>query len=126
MTRSDEWRANLFVTGRFTSSSGIHLPWKIECDALTDADIETLAHLIAASVSFGSVEGVPRGGLRLAAALEPYAKGEGPLLIVDDVLTTGQSMERQRAGREAIGIVLFDRTGGADLGWIRAVWSLSL
>ena len=60
----------LFSLSPFTSSAGVTLPFKIECDALTDDDIETLAEMIRQMVGpFSSVEGVPRGGLRLAAAL---------------------------------------------------------
>lgn len=57
----------------------------------------------------------------MAVALKPYATGEG-LLIVDDVLTTGRSMEKQRSKREAKGIVLFAR-GPCPL-WVEAVWML--
>ncbi len=53
---------------------------------------------------------MPIGGLRLAQAMQPYVSSSGPLLIVDDVLTTGQSMEKHRAGREAIGAVIFMRS----------------
>lgn len=51
---------------------------------------------------------MPRGGLRLAEALKLYVT-EGALLIVDDVLTTGASMEEFRNGREALGAVIFAR-----------------
>ena len=86
---------NLFVKQRFTSHSGITLPFKIECDALNDADIDTLAFLIGGRYSFGSVYGVPTGGERLARALIPYIT-IGPRLVVDDVLTTGNSMEQAK------------------------------
>lgn len=98
----------LFQWGSFRSTGGLQLSWKIECDSLTIADWINLANLIAASVSFGSVEGVPRGGIKLADLLTSKAT-RGPLLIVDDVLTTGGRMERQRAGRDAIGVVVFAR-----------------
>ncbi len=84
---------NLFQLGNFTLSSGKTSRWKIECDALTDDDITTLAEMIRQMVGpFSSVEGVPTGGLRLAKALEPFIGLDGPHLIVDDVLTTGGSM----------------------------------
>ena len=40
---------NLFQLGKFTSHAGKELNWKIECDALTDADWECLAEMIARS-----------------------------------------------------------------------------
>lgn len=85
----------LFKQGEFTSHSGLALPFKIECDSLTDEDIECIAEHIASKTSFGVVQGIPRGGDRLAAALEKYAVWEAPfqVLIVDDVLTSGMSME---------------------------------
>jgi hypothetical protein len=50
--------------------------------------------------AFGEVEAVPTGGERLGKALLPYRDHRtARLLIVDDVWTTGASMEEQRAGR---------------------------
>jgi orotate phosphoribosyltransferase len=104
---------NLFRSGEFTLASGAKSGRKIDCDALTDADWETLAAWAAEVLPpFGVVEGVPTGGLKFASALADHATldaATGPLLIADDVLTTGGSMERQRAGRLAIGVVLFAR-----------------
>ena len=113
--------AALFQSGAFALHSGELSNWRIDCDALTDADIETLALVVAEGVGdFGTVEGVPKGGLRLAKALEVYAQG-GSLLIVDDVLTTGASMEEQRAGREAVGAVIFAR--GECPAWVTPLFS---
>lgn len=100
---------NLFQLGKFILHSNATSAWKIDCDALTDADIAAVAAMFSEILPpFGSVEGVPRGGLRLAKALEPFVT-TGRVLIVDDVLTTGRSMEDQRAGRDAIGAVIFAR-----------------
>lgn len=110
---SETGRLALFQLGDFTLNSGIRSPVKIECDALTDDDIETCAFLLSQRVDpFDVVEGVPRGGVRLAEAMEKYAAEPIPgrdrrLLIVDDVLTTGGSMDRWRRGRFAQGAVLF-------------------
>lgn len=102
-------KPSLFQQGDFNLHSGVKSWLKIDCDALTDEDIETIARLLTFRLSnFGAVEGVPTGGLRLAAAMEPYTS-EGPLLIVDDVLTSGGSMETHRAGRDTIGAVIFAR-----------------
>lgn len=102
-------RVPLFVNGELTSHSGLSLPYKIECDALSDAEIATIAAEVARRITFQEVIGVPRGGLRLAAALERYRSDTGGLLIVDDVLTTGRSMEELRAGHIAQGVVIFAR-----------------
>lgn len=104
-----EWlkAQSLFIWGAFTSHSGLNLPYKIDVDALTDAELDTLAQIATSKLPpFGSVEGVPRGGLRLAERMKPTA---GRLLVVDDVLTTGAAMEAQRKGRDAIGLVIFAR-----------------
>lgn len=83
----------MFDYGKFKSASGINLDWKIECDDLSDADIATVAHLISSKVEFYDVVGVPRGGIRLANALQPYrSQTTDRLLVVDDVWTTGHSM----------------------------------
>lgn len=120
---------SLFKTGTFTSAAGLELQWKIECNALTDEDLTTIACVAGPRLNFSSVEGVPNGGLRLAQALEPFvtegARG-GDLLIVDDVFTTGWSMEQHRGGRCAQGLVLFAR----DItfprhSWIKSIWTLS-
>lgn len=88
---------NLFQYGRFTLNSGAQSCFKLECDSLTDEDWQCLAHMIAQMVGpFGTVEGVPTGGLKLANALHTYQASSafGLHLIVDDVLTTGGSMQR--------------------------------
>lgn len=86
----------LFQTGDFTLASGKRSTFKIECDALTDEDWSSLARLIAErSGDFSSVVGIPRGGLKLAKALEPYAsQGSHPRLVVDDVCTTGGTLQK--------------------------------
>jgi len=105
--------------------SGQESFFKIDCDALSDEDIRALALLIADRVAFSEVVGVPRGGLRLAEALECFAipMNEPVLLIVDDVLTTGGSMEAWRAGRDAIGFVIFAR--GDCPSWVKALFTLA-
>jgi len=101
----------LFQRGDFTLHSGEKSGIKIDCDALTDADLDTIAWMLRDRLPlFGRVEGVPTGGLKLAALMERYARpAQSGLLIVDDVLTSGGSMEEQRAGRDAFGAVIFAR-----------------
>lgn len=113
---------NLFRSGYFPLSSGQISGWKIDCGALTDEDIAMLAALIWKRVQFDRCEWVPTGGERLGKALQGYTSAlSGNLLIVDDVLTTGASMEKQRAGREAIGVVIFAR--GPTPEWVEAMFT---
>lgn len=128
---------SLFNTGFYKLHSGEFSNFKIDADALTDSDINSIAtKLVEILPNFVAVEGVPTGGTRLAAALRRYAvpnpierKGwyhetAFPLLIVDDVFTTGGSMEDHRAGRyEAIGAVIFAR--GVVPSWITPLFQMS-
>jgi orotate phosphoribosyltransferase len=125
----------LFQLGDFTLHSGAKSQWRIDCDRLSDDDIVCLAVMIQQMVgSFRSVEGVPRGGLLLAEALWAFQTTSGPHLIVDDVLTTGDSMEEARAEcrlrgygpgvaaplPDPVGVVLFAR--GECPPWVKAVF----
>ncbi len=131
---------NLFEQGKFILHSGQKTDFKVECDALTDKDIETLALLISKRYAFGKVFGVPRGGTRLANALQKYCKLHHAAywLIVDDVITTGASMEKYRQEvaqqpaelnevddyitPEFIGVVIFAR--GACPYWITPIFQM--
>lgn len=112
---------SLFKYGYFSLHSGYKTNFKIDCDALTDVDIDALA-LLALSMlpEFGSVEGIPTGGLRLAKELELY-KTKGLILLVDDVFTTGMSMKKQRNNRPDVrGLVIFAR--GPVPSWITPIF----
>lgn len=123
---------NLFERGKFTSNAGLTLDFKIDCDALSDEDIETLAEVIGKGMGFSKAISVPRGGDRLTAALEKYEDiSYDTILIVDDVLTTGGSMERVKKQvmhdfsdeyDEIVGIVIFARGECPD--WIETVFQL--
>lgn len=121
---------NLFQRGDFVLSSGLNSALKIDCDALSDEDIETIAWMIYGSLwrDFGPVVGIPRGGTRLAKAMRKYGRPDETdcVLIVDDVWTTGQSMEKKReeltSHRETIGAVIFARSEVAD--WVLPLLSL--
>jgi orotate phosphoribosyltransferase len=118
---------HLFQTGKFRLHSGDISNFKIDADALTQSDLESLANQVhLRCCPFGRVEGVPRGGLRFAKALCPYATGKGsdPLLIVDDVYTVGTSMETHRADRSAIGVVIFARKEPHQK-WIKALFTMA-
>jgi len=124
---------NLFERGEFTSNAGLTLDFKIDCDALTDEDIETLAKIIGISIGFSKAISVPTGGDRLTAALVPYEDvAYDTILIVDDVLTTGGSMERVKNELihddeygeydEIIGVVVFARGECPD--WITPIFQM--
>ena len=86
--------AKLFTVGDFISHAGLPLKWKIECDAISPEQWSALATMIMdyQKEPFSKVVGIPRGGLALQYALEPYiTEGDHPWLVVDDVYTTGTS-----------------------------------
>ena len=117
----------LFETKTFTMHSGDIGHWKIECDALTDADIDTLALMISEKFNFMGVYGIPTGAVRLGKALRKYITvGSDNFLIVDDVLTTGASMVEVRSKvnthHNIIGVVLFARTLPPD--WVYPMFQL--
>lgn len=126
----------LFKKTDFRMHSGGLAHYKIECDALTDEDLDTLAFIIAQkgreltreeSSGIREVYGVPRGGTRLANAMQPYLDTRwGKIrLIVDDVLTTGRSMEQAKIDKgwsDAFGVVIFARGGCPD--WIKPIFSM--
>lgn len=117
---------SIFQFGDFTLHSGNSSNWKIECDFLNKEDFDTLAYLVHKFMpSFKRVEGVPNGGLRFAESLEKYCVpiAEWPLLIVDDVLTTGNSMNEYKGNREAIGLVIFSR--GKNPFWVTSIFDLN-
>lgn len=119
---------------RFISHSGVMLPFKIECDALTFADWDVLAELIASRVeNFNEVHGIPTGGFLLAERLVDYCvpqtKKRRRILIVDDVLTTGASMEAyrmrfQRPETKVKGVVVFARSSRHLPNWVEPVFLL--
>lgn len=117
----------LFERKEFISHAGQKLDWKIECDNLSDEDIETCAWLIAQKYSFKGVVGVPRGGLRLANALVKYiSKESNIILLVDDVYTTGKSMQDslnklKDYGKYVIGVVIFARKE-PTLPWVKSLF----
>jgi len=120
---------NLFQYKKFTMHSGGTSNFKIECDAITDQDYKTLAKLIAQKYNFKEVHGIPRGGVPFENALKEYVTNDNNnLLIVDDVLTTGGSMEEAKSkfadhGYDNVfGVVVFAR--GQSKNWIKSMFQL--
>jgi len=124
---------SIFSPIPFVAHSGATLPFKIDCDGLTDDDIAALAAIAVRRLpSFSNAVGIPRGGDRLAAALQRHAThiNRHPFLIVDDVLTAGGSMTEfhNRFSIPPVGLVIFSRIDlAADpaLSWIRPIFTLA-
>lgn len=87
----------LFQEVDFKSHSGLDLNWKIECDCISKKEWKCLATMIMdyETRPFCSAVGIPRGGVMLGSYLNLYSTQDynDPYLIVDDVLTTGGSMD---------------------------------
>lgn len=119
---------SLFNYGSFTLHSGDKSDFKIDCDYLDGDDIAAIAVQIYEKCKpFREVIGVPSGGLRLAAALHPYRYPcpEYPVLVVDDVLTTGTSMEEAKSQIKggAIGCVIFARRSCPE--WVTSIFQMN-
>jgi hypothetical protein len=114
---------NWLLRRQFTMHSGQITDWKIECDGLTQEEIDTFAMITAQKFGFGHVVGVPTGGQRLAQALIPYTDPNSKVvLFVDDVLTTGASMDKMVRKPGDIGVVMFARGPCPD--WVHPVFKL--
>jgi len=123
---------SLFIKGDFKSHSGLPLTWKIECDSLTDEDLDALATIAIWELPlFKAVVPIPIGGNRLAEILEKCTTAiSSNIIIVDDVLTTGKSMNDKK--KELIsygisedniyGLVIFDRSKKANEEWIYSIF----
>lgn len=130
----------LFMRQDFISHSGKKLSWKIECDALTPEDWLCLAVMAKEKLPVmpSRVFAVPKGGLPFSGAfLDLYGaelNDRGPILLLDDVLTTGGSMNELRKQlhetgeiediTDVIGIVAFAR--GECLDWVKPIWRLDV
>lgn len=108
---------SLFQLEKIVLHSGKTSWIKIECDFLspkTNEDWEALAYMGSRIVGpFSEVVGVPRGGVPFAKAIKKYASppySVWPVLIVDDVLTTGGSILKEMAMcANSVGLVVFAR-----------------
>ena len=125
----------LFNVGNFESHSSGNLKWKVECDALTDADwdgiVQAAVELGLLRTGYSQITPIPTGGVPFAESIKRNITWHmlgAPVLFVDDVLTTGRSMEQARLALElkdfrfAKGIVAFAR--GPCPNWIKPVWRL--
>lgn len=117
----------LFEQGDFTLHSGGKSKYRINCDVLTDSDLEMVAQVLTDRLPpFSEVHGIPRGGLRLAEIMKQHMMANAPnIVIVDDVWTTGRSMVELREAMQAnvdlgvcvYGAVIFQRGIGQIPAW---------
>ena len=126
-TEMKKVKTHLFTLGNFKLHLGGWTNWKIECNALREDDYEMLAWIIVKEweLKFGSVVSVPTGGDKFAEILRQYERKEASstILIVDDVLTTGWSMEKMydiHPMKFKIGVVIFAR--GKCPKWVRPIF----
>ena len=119
---------SLFQKQDLILHSGQKSDFKIECDELSYSDVKTLCYLISKKFKFFSVFGIPEGGLRFQKELEKYRIDDYklPTLIVDDVLTTGKSMEDfvkdYNVINDHIGVVIFARGKCPD--WVTPIFQM--
>ncbi len=120
----------LFIEKNFPDQNGIPPYSNIECDALDSDDWAWAAARTAERFSFRDVYGVPKGGTIFETHLRPHIRPDGDFfLIVNDVLTTGNSMDEAKHATRTrhpelprIGVVLFARIRSPV--WIAALWQL--
>lgn len=129
---------DLFKLGMHVLHSGMVADFKIDCDALTAYEVKALVSIARRILPpFRAVKGIPTGGLAFAKELEWFADPDAnTIIIADDVLTTGRSMEEFKAeiisesprgwGRSVPrieGIVLFAR--GPCPQWVAPIFTLN-
>jgi orotate phosphoribosyltransferase-like protein len=92
---------DLFQDVDIIGHAGGRLTWKIECDALSRDEWITLAKmlLIYERRPFRQAVGIPTGASILGNILDKFATGnpKDPVLVVDDVYTTGTSFKEFKA-----------------------------
>ena len=136
MTQSAQiFSHHLFQYGKFSLSSRRQSRLKLECNALTSADLDTCALLLQYILpAFDFAVGVSTGGDALAYRMQAFQTVETlnprQILIIDDVFTTGASICKERdklkkKGPTAVifGAVIFARA--PTPAWVTALFTLN-
>lgn len=134
----------LFEKVEKVGASGVKLPWVVDFDAISDDVVEEIAYIAAPMLpAFGAVAGVPKGkslksrggldnGRRLEVAFTPFISyGCRTTLLVDDVWTTGGSMEDYAhdvslTPLDWFGFVVYARSELPDMPAVWAFWECGL
>jgi orotate phosphoribosyltransferase len=110
--------SDLLIKGKFVLHSGQPSFWKIEGDNISNSMWDIIAELsreVLPLTNYGELVPIPKGGLPFAAAIlrmKPAIVGYNKSipLIVDDVWTTGKSMEEYLLNHKgAQGLTAFSR-----------------
>lgn len=123
----------MFKWKSFKSHAGKSLKWKIECDNLSEEDIECLAKLIYTKYSYECISHPPTNSANVIDLINKLERHKSfnadyDYLIVDDVLTTGKSMNdiyehlHTDYGYKIKGVVIFARSECP--GWITPIFQL--
>ena len=125
----------IFQTGTFSLHSGSDTWWRINAEGLTDDDLRFFAgkilHMPWIAQGFDRVIGIDRGGLRLGDMIREMTIGINRAntqlhrtLIVDDVLTTGASMEaaKKECKGTIVGAVMICRSDPSTYEWHCPHW----
>ena len=136
----------MFKTGKFNLHSGETSNWKLDLSLLPEGWEDEIAKIAIHNglvFGFSKAIGIPSGGTKLAAAFNRYKQwGSKSVLIVDDVLTTGNSFREAynslapytKRHKTIKGFVVFARNIiPPDLEWVNplffyapAAWKMEL
>lgn len=124
---------SLIESGKFTLSSGQETAWRFNEEGLSDETLDALAKIVCRTWIVGLADQIvpaEHGGIRFANALRyKHAKIENGrkqhTLVVDDVFTSGRSMERERLKYEepVIGLVILERKPSPT--WVYPIFTVN-